>query len=108
MIILSSTLLGDLFTDNTLMVSCTLSNRNKILTHSFLNIGATGIAFIDKTMARNVCNALQISFIPLAKPKPLKKFDEKPAKPITHAIYLTLMVQSHFKLLAPMLVTTLS
>ena len=58
-------------------------------------------------MARHVCHVLQISFLPLAKSKPLKRFDEKPAWPITHAIYPTLTVQGHFELLVSMLVTSL-
>lgn len=83
---------GNLFTDKALVVSCTLENKNKISTHSLLDTSATRIAFIDKAMACNVCNALQILFIPLAKPKLLKKFDKRPARPITHAIYPTLTI----------------
>ena len=58
-------------------------------------------------MARHVCNVLKIFFLLLAKPKPLKSFNGKPARPITHAIYPTLTVQGHSELLAPMLVTSL-
>ena len=84
-----------------------LDSRAQIETRSLLDTGATGIAFIDKAIARHVCNVLKILFLPLAKPKPLKGFDEKPARPITHAIYPTLTVQDHFKLPASMLVTSL-
>ena len=90
------------------MVPCTLDSRAQIETRSLLDTGATGIAFIDETMARHVCDVLKISFLPLAKSKPLKGFDGKPARrPITHAIYPTLTVQGHSELLAPMLVTSL-
>ena len=89
------------------MVPCMLGSRAQIETRSLLDTGATGIAFIDETMARHVCEVLKISFLPLAKPKPLKGFDGKPARPITHAIYPTLTVQGHSELLAPMLVTSL-
>lgn len=58
-------------------------------------------------MARYICKVLQISFIKLAKPKPIKGFDGRPAKPITHAIYPTLPVQGHTKMLASLLVTQL-
>lgn len=58
-------------------------------------------------MARHVCDVLQISFIPLAKSKPVRGFDGRPAPDITHAIYPTLTVQGHFELLAPMLMTKL-
>lgn len=66
----------DLFADKALVVSCTLSNKSEILTHFLLDTDATGIAFIDKIMACNGCNMLQILF---AKSKQLKKFDGKPA-----------------------------
>ena len=107
MIISLLLLLGDLFTDEALVILCTLGNSSEISTYFLLDIGATGVAFIDKSMARHVCNVLKISFLPLAKPKPLKSFDEKPTRPITHVIYPTLTVQGHSKLLAPMLVTLL-
>ena len=89
LIISSSLLPGDLFTNEALVVPCTLENRGQIQTRSLLDTGATGIAFIDEEMARNVCHVLEIFIIPLAKPKPLKGFDGRPARPITHAIYPT-------------------
>ena len=88
LIILSSLLPGDLFTDKALVVPCKLGNKGEIKTRSLLDTGATGIGFIDKEMACHVCHVLQILILPLAKLKPLKKFDKKLAKPITHAIYL--------------------
>ena len=89
------------------MVACSLSRMNKIKPTSLLDTGATGIAFIDLAMARHVCDVLQISFIQLAKPKPIRKFNGKSASPITHAIYLTLTVQSYTKMLASFLITKL-
>ena len=79
LIILSSSLPGNLFTDEVLVVLCTLGNDNEISSHSLLDTGATGVAFIDEAMARHVCNVLKISFLPLSKLKPLKGFDGKPA-----------------------------
>ena len=98
-----------MFTDEALVTPCTLesSSESEISTHSLLDTGATGVVFIDEAMARHVFNVLNISIFPLAKPKPLKGFDGKLARPITHAIYPTLTVQGHSKLLAPMLVTSL-
>ena len=90
LLIFVSSLLGNLFTDEALVVACSLGRINEIKTTSLLDTGTTGIAFIDLAMARHVCNVLQISFIQLAKPKPIRGFDGKPAPPITYAIYLTL------------------
>lgn len=92
------------------MVQCSVrspTNRRQIHLTSLLDTGATGIAFVDVAMARHVCDVLQISFIPLAKSKPVRGFDGRPAPDITHAIYPTLTVQGHFELLAPMLMTKL-
>ena len=89
------------------MVACSLGRMNEIKTTFLLNTGATGITFIDLAIARHVCDVLQISFIQLAKPKPIKGFDSKPAPPITHAIYPTLTVQGHTKLLTSFLITKL-
>ena len=54
-----------------------------------------------------MCKVLQILFISLAKPKPVRGFDGRPASDITHAIYFMLTVQSYSELLTPMLVTKL-
>ena len=89
------------------MVACSLGRMNEIKTTSLLDTGATSIAFIDLAIARHVCDVLQISFIQLAKPKPIRGFDGKPAPPITHVIYLTLIVQGHTKLLALFLIMKL-
>ena len=76
-IISSSSLPGDLFTDEALVVPCTLGSRGaQIETRSLLDTGATGVAFIDEGMARHVRDVLQISFLSLAKLKPLTGFDE--------------------------------
>ena len=108
LIILLSLLLDNLFIDKALLVPCKLGNKGKIETRFLLDTDVTSIGFIDKKMARRVCHVLQILFFSLAKPKPLKKFNGKLAKPITHAIYPTLIIQGHFKLLAPIFVTLLS
>ena len=101
MIISLSSLPGDLLTDEALVDSCTLNNESQIQTCSLLDTEAIGIAFIDKKIARPVCKVLQIFFNSFAKPKPLKRFDGRPAWPIPHVIYFTLTVQGHSKLLAP-------
>ena len=102
-----SSLPDNLFTDEVLVVICSLGRINEIKTTSLLDIGAIGIAFINLAMARHVCEILQISFIQLAKPKPIKGFNGKPAPPITYAIYPTLTVQGYIKLLASFLITKL-
>ena len=108
LLISASSLPGDLFTDEALVITCSLGRMNEIKTTSLLDTGATGIAFIDLAMARYVCEILEISFIQLAKPKLIREFNGKLAPSITHAIYLILTVQGYTKLLAPFLITKLS
>ena len=107
LLISASSLPGDLFTDEALVVICSLGKINEIKTTSLLDIRAIGIAFINLAIARHVCEVLQISFIQLAKPKLIRGFNGKPAPLITHAIYPTLTMQGYIKLLALFLITKL-
>ena len=74
---------------------------------ALLDTGATGYSFIDDRAAHILCNHLQISFIPLSRPRLLKAYDGRPAEPITHAIYPTFTVQNLVEHTTPMLVTRL-
>ena len=107
LLIFASSLPGNLFTNEALVVTCSLGKTNKIKTIFLLDTGTTGIAFIDLEMARHVCDILQISFIQLAKFKPIREFNDKPALSITYAIYPTLTVQGYTELLTFFLVTKL-
>ena len=77
LIILLSLLPDDLFINEALVVPCKLDNKSEITTCFLLDTSAISIRFIDKKMARHVCHMFQILFLPLAKPKPLKRFDGK-------------------------------
>ena len=89
-------------------MQCNLGNRGEIRAHTLLDTSATSIAFVDKKIACYICKVLQISFIKLVKPKPIKGFNGRLVNSIIHAIYPTLIVQGHTKLLALLLVTKLS
>ena len=73
LVILLSFLPGDLFTNEALVVLCTLGSRAQIETRSLLDTSATRIAFINKTMARHVCNVLKIFFSSISKTQTTKK-----------------------------------
>ena len=107
LIVSLSSLPNNLFTKEALVVQYNLKNQGEIQICTLLDTGATGIAFIDKKMAHYICEVLQILFIKLAKLKPIKRFDGRPVNPITHAIYLTLTVQGHTKLLVSLLIIKL-
>ena len=109
MISSSSSLVDDSFASEPLVTPCTLFNNNKRNTvKALIDTDATEYAFIDETTAHIICENLEISLIPLSKPKPVKGFDRHLAKqPITHAIYPDLTVQDHSELTASMLITPL-
>jgi hypothetical protein len=92
-----------------LVAQCTLSSlRTVFRTLSVLiDTEATGYGFIDETIAQQVCEILDIQLIPLSRPKPIRGFNGYPAQPITHAIYPNLIIQSHFKRTASLLITRL-
>ena len=98
---------GDLFTDEPLVTSCKLGNQEEIELVTLLDTGATGHAFIDEKMVRTICERLQLSPQRLTKPKPVRGFDGRLGKPITHAIYPTLIVQNYRETISPLLITQL-
>ncbi len=58
-----------------------------------IDIEAVDYSFIDKLIAQNVYDHLQIESLSLIKLKLIRKFDDHYAKKlITHAIYLNLTV----------------
>ena len=63
LLISASSLSGDLFTNEALVVACSLGRINKIKTTFLLDTGATSIIFIDLAMAHHVCDILRIFFI---------------------------------------------
>lgn len=99
----------DPFAQDPLLTACTLFyNDKKVMLKALVDTGATGYSFIDETTAYRICEELDLTPIPLSKPKPIKGFDgHLAAKPITHAIYPGIIIQNHSELTAPMLITPL-
>ena len=109
MLISSTSLPGDLFAAEPLLTSCILSSEGKQTRRIdvLLDTGATGVGFVDYDTARALCTYLHFSFVQLVKPKPLRGFDGTMARAITHAIYPNMLIQDHFELTAPLMVTKL-
>ena len=63
LLISASSLPGNLFINEALMIACSLGRMNEIKTTSLLDTRATGIVFIDLAMAHHVYDILKISFI---------------------------------------------
>ena len=72
------------FCERPFTIQCIPENkiRATILAHTY----ATGYGFIDEEFAKTVCQVLEIELQCLIKLKQIQGFDNKTAKPITHAI----------------------
>ena len=107
LIVLSSSLPGNFFTEEALVTLCTLGNNDEIKTTALLDTGATGYSFVDPAIAWRLCDNLLIKPIRLSKPKAIRGFDRKQAPNVTHAIYPTMTVKDHRETTTPMLITKL-
>jgi len=101
---------NDLFVLKSLTTECVLSsNEISYSLKSLIDTEAADYSFIDKLIAQNVCDHLQIESLSLIKLKSIRKFDDHYAKKlITHTIYLNLTVQDHMKRFIFMLITQLN
>ncbi len=102
--------LNDFFASKSLTTECVLSsNEISYSLKSLIDIEAADYSFIDKLIAQNVCDHLQIESLSLIKLKLIREFDDHYAKKlITHAIYSNLTVQDHMKRFIFMLITRLN
>ena len=95
LLILSSLSMTDnLFTLESLIISCILFN-NKIrnIIKALIDTSATNYAFINKTTAHIICKNLSINIISLSKLKLIKYFNKHLTKQsITHDICLDLTI----------------
>jgi len=95
-VLISSTMSSsnDFFTSKSLTIECVLfSNEISYSLKSLIDIEATDYSFIDKLIAQNVYDYLQIESLSLIKLKSIKEFNDHYAKKlITHAIYSNLTV----------------
>jgi len=110
-VLISSTMSSsnDFFALKSLITECVLSsNEISYSLKSLIDIEAADYSFIDKLIAQNVCDHLQIESLSLIKLKSIREFNDHYAKKlITHAIYLNLTVQDHTIDTAFMLITWL-
>ncbi len=100
---------NDLFASKSLTIECVLSsNEISYSLKSLIDTEAVNYSFINKLIAQNVCDHLQIESLFLIKLKSIREFDDHYAKKlITHVIYLNLTVQDHMKHFVFMLIIQL-
>ena len=101
----SSFMPKNLFYKSFLTIQCILGN--KIKATILIDTCATRFGFINEKFAEIVYKKLEIQPQRLTKPKPIQRFDNKVAYPVTYAIYLMLFVENYIKSLAPLLITKL-
>jgi len=99
----------DPFDSKPFTVDVTLSSLGKIFRSlALIDTEATGMAFIDESLMPELCERFDIQPIPLSKPKPIRSYDEIPGrKPITHALYTSVMIQEHKDEMMSLLITRL-
>jgi len=99
--------LNNFFASKSLTIKCILfSNEINYSLKSLINIEAADYSFINKLIAQNVYDHLQIESLSLIKLKSIRKFDDHYAKKlITHAIYSNRTVQDYIKRFVFMLIT---
>ena len=95
----------DLFCESPFIIQCTLGNKIRAITLD--DICATRYSFIDEEFAKTICQVLEIEPQCLIKPKQIYGFDGRAAKPITHAIYLTLTVGDYTESLTSLFIAKL-
>ncbi len=108
-VLISSTMssLNDFFALKSLTTECVLSsNEISYSLKSLIDTEAADYSFINKLIAQNICDHLQIESLSLIKLKSIRRFDDHYVKKlITHAIYSNLTVQDHMKRFVFMLIT---
>ncbi|SLM34528.1 t18348probable pol truncated-rice blast fungus magnaporthe gypsy retrotransposon [Lasallia pustulata] len=92
-----------------LLAECCLSSgKGKYTELALVDTGSTVYTVVDEQLATEICERLNIEPVRLLKPRPVCGFNgQLSRKPITHAIYPTLMVNGHIEKTAPMLLTKL-
>ncbi len=94
LISLTTSMLNDSFTSESLITECTLSsNKINYSLKSLVNIETVNYSFINEVIAQIIYNQLQIEFLTLIKAKFIREFDDHYArKLITHVIYSNLTI----------------
>ena len=95
----------NLFCENPFTINCILGK--KIMATTLANTCAIGYSFIDEEFAETVCQVLEIKPQCQIKLKQIQEFDGRAAKPIIHAIYLTLTIGTHTESLGSLLIIKL-
>jgi len=94
LISLTTSMLNDSFTSESLTTECILSsNEISYSLKSLVNTGAVNYSFINEVIAQIIYNQLQIKSLTLIKAKLIKEFDDHYVKKlIIHVIYSNLIV----------------
>lgn len=89
----------DFWTDHPIVVEGSLSSPSTAIPFSLeflVDTGATGYSFIDERIVPHVCNLLQITPLPLSRPKFLKAYNNKQtSQAVTHCLHPTMTIQGH-------------
>ena len=108
MIVCSTTLPDNFFAKKPFVFPCTLKSlNNQILLYALVDNGAIGYGFINSSLARTVCHDLNILPFRLAKPRIIKAYNGRLGKPVTHVLYVRLVIEKHSEYDCLLLITDL-
>ena len=75
---------------------------------ALIDTRVTDMTFIDESLMSELCERFDIQPISLSKSKSIRSYDEIPdRKPITHALYTSIMIQEHKNEMVSLLITRL-
>ncbi len=101
-VIISASLMDSLFASSPLKVEVRIgykintSTSRSITIRALINTGCTAYAIVDLHLAQQIEETLQISRMPLLKPKRTRAYNGKSSVDITHAIYPATTVLNHY------------
>lgn len=98
---------GDPFNTKPFTINVTMGSLAKIFqSPALIDTGATGMAFIDESLVPSLCKRFGIQPILLLKPKPIRSYNGTPSrKPITYALYTSILIQGYKDSITPLLIT---
>jgi predicted aspartyl protease len=92
-----------------LTVSCTLvKNRIGIDLNVLVDTGVNGFAFIDSTLADQLCKGLGLQLTPLSRTIQAKGYDGQKGQAVSHYLTLNLILEGRRQYNIPFIVLTLS
>ena len=98
----------DLFDQQSIIEKCILNSlENQFITKTMIDHESNDYDFITSSIAQQICEQLNISFVELIKSRIVKRYDDRSRSAIIHVIYSFMTIQNHMKSLAFLMIIQL-